>query len=50
MALSVNVEAAFFAASLFVTIETVGVNLVTVKVWLKNFRVKILRGCLNEIS
>jgi transposase-like protein len=37
MALSVNVDLANFAASSFVTIETVGVNLVTVKVWLKNF-------------
>jgi hypothetical protein len=35
MALSLNVDSAIFAASLFDIIETVGVNLVTVKIWLK---------------
>jgi hypothetical protein len=35
MALLVNVEFAIFAVSTFVNIETVGSNLVTVKVWLK---------------
>lgn len=35
MALLVNVEFAIFAVSTFVIIETGGVDLVTVKVWLK---------------
>jgi hypothetical protein len=35
MALLVNVEFAIFAVSTFVIIETAGLDLVTVKVWLK---------------
>jgi hypothetical protein len=35
MALLENVEGAIFAVSTFVNIETVGLYLVTVKVWLK---------------